>query len=207
MKFNRLQLVEYTEPKIRINGSSRVMAIFVCDCGNEKVYDFYSVKSGHTKQCIDCARKSAARSRKTHGLIKHPLYRKWQDMKNRCRNEKVDRYPSYGGRGISVCKEWEDDFQVYYDWCMANGWEKGLSVDRIDVDGNYEPSNCRIVTLAEQHYNKRNTYYVTIDGEKYSLSKLLLDNGLSHKYKLIWLQLKQGWKIERHIEKYNLKVK
>ena len=141
MKFNKLQLLDYTEPKVRVNGSKRIMAIFVCDCGNEKVYDFQSVKSGHTKQCLDCARKSAAQSRKTHGLIKHPLYRKWQDMKNRCKNPNVDRYACYGGRGISVCKEWEEG--------SNDIWWDNLGERNDFVGGIVEPQH-RVATICTQ---------------------------------------------------------
>jgi hypothetical protein len=125
-------------------------------------------------------------------------------MKNRCRNKKTDRFKSYGGRGISVCQEWSNNFQSYFDWCISNGWVKGMSVDRIDVNGNYDPSNCRIIPLKDQHYNKRNTYYVEVDGEKHSLSMLLRDNNISNKYSVIWIQLKKGWDFKRHIEKYNI---
>jgi hypothetical protein len=178
----------------------------LCDCGNKTIQITYSVRSGKRKECPECANKSRAKNISTHGLIKHPLYRNWQDMKNRCRNPNTDRYNSYGGRGIVVCKQWDKDFKAYHDWCVSNGWKKGMSVDRIDVNGNYEPANCRIIPIQDQHYNKRNTYYVEVDGNKYSLSMLLRDNNLSNKYALIWLQLKKGWDFNRHIEKYNIKL-
>lgn len=206
MKFNKLTFLEFTESKQTSTSRKRKMAAFQCECGDIKVYDFYSVKCSHTKQCFQCARSSASLKRKTHGLIKHPLYGRWQDMKNRCYNKNLDRYSSYGGRGIQVCQEWIDSFENYYNWCIDNGWEKGLSVDRIDVNGNYEPANCRVITLADQHYNKRNTLYISIDNKKYSLAKLLRDNNLSHKYALIHKQLKQGWEFKRHIEKYNIQL-
>ena len=77
-------------------------------------------------------------------------------MKARCQTPSAHNYKNYGGRGIRVCEEWQE-FQPFYDWATANGYEKGLTIDRINVNGNYEPSNCRWATWKEQANNKRNT--------------------------------------------------
>jgi len=171
-KFNRLEFIEFGEPQIMRSGKKLKIAHFKCDCGTIIKKDYYLITSNTVKMCPKCSRENARLKKITHGNVKHKLYRKWQDMLNRCRNPKVDRYKNYGGRGIRVCQEWTNDFKTYFDWCMANGWEEGLQVDRINNDGNYEPTNCRIVKPLEQHYNKQNTVFVEYNGQKYCLAKL-----------------------------------
>jgi hypothetical protein len=206
MKNNKLEFISMATPKKRNDGSFRKMAIFKCQCGSEKIYDYHAVVSNHTKQCNSCARKSAGRLKIKHNLIKHPLYRKWQDMKKRCYNKKVDRYNKYGGRGIEVCSEWKTDFMSFYTWCISNGYDKNLEIDRLNVNGNYEPNNCRFISKLENSFNKTNTFYVEVNGVKYSLSKLLFYNNCQSKYRNIWAGLKKGKSINHYIEKLKLKL-
>lgn len=87
----------------------------------------------------------------THDLSKHPLYSRWQGIKQRCYNKKEKKYKDYGGRGISMCDEWRHEFTAFYDWCMSNGFNNNLHIDRINNDGNYEPNNCQFITLEENN--------------------------------------------------------
>lgn len=130
--------------------------IFECQyCGEYFKSLIHHVKSGGTKSC-GCYNKQSAKERHTtHGLTKHPLYNTWNDMKKRCYNPKYKNYIHYGGRGIKVYEEWKIDFLTFYNWAIQNGWVKGLSIDRIDVNGNYEPDNCRWVTQEIQCRNTR----------------------------------------------------
>jgi len=89
-----------------------------------------------------------------HGYRYHPLYRVWTEMKQRCSNKKYNSYKDYGGRGITVCDEWFDP-KIFIEWCLSNGWKKGLFIDRRDNDGNYEPGNCRFITPKESAKNRK----------------------------------------------------
>lgn len=106
-----------------------------------------------------------------HGGKGTRLYRIWQQMKNRCHNPNTPRFPDYGGRGITVCEEWKDDFQTFYDWAMANGYEDHLTIDRIDNDKGYSPENCRWATDLQQANNSRHCHMITWNGETHSLSE------------------------------------
>ena len=104
----------------------------------------------------------------TNGMCGTRIYNIWVCMKTRCNNISDDRY---GGRGISVCEEWKDDFQSFYDWSILNGYEDNLTIERKDVNGNYCPENCCWIPLAEQGLNKRNNVFIEINGEIKTLSE------------------------------------
>lgn len=90
-------------------------------------------------------------------LLKNiPLYQVWSGIKSRCYNPKTANYKYYGAKGIGMCEEWRNDFMSFYNWCLANGWQKGLTIDRYPNDkGNYEPGNCRIATMQQQCDNRK----------------------------------------------------
>lgn len=99
-----------------------------------------------------------------------PWYPSWHAMLDRCENPNVENYPLYGGRGIRVCDEWHD-IQEFEKWAEQTGYEPGLTLDRIDVNGDYCPNNCRWATRKEQANNRRNTLYITFLGETHTLSE------------------------------------
>jgi TusA-related sulfurtransferase len=101
-------------------------------------------------------------------------------MKSRCNNPNTCNFKYYGGRGIAVCEEWQHDYGAFRAWSLANGYQEGLSIDRIDVNGNYCPENCRWVTKKVQQMNKRNTLYATIDGEKKTIREWSKIKGISY---------------------------
>lgn len=108
------------------------------------------------------------------------LFKIWCDMKKRCCTPSCEHYDRYGGRGISVCDEWEKEFVSFYEWSMANGYEDGLSIDRIDVNGNYEPSNCRWVTQRAQKWNTSQNLFIEHDGERKCLAQWCEELGVNY---------------------------
>jgi len=129
----------------------------LCDCGKKCIKWFSVVKSGDIKSCGCLLAKAASLTHTTHALSKHPLFSVRNNMIRRCYKKESRDYHNYGGRGIGICKKWLYDFKAFHDWCIANGWEKGFHIDRINNDKNYCPSNCRIVTPTESARNKRNS--------------------------------------------------
>ena len=132
--------------------------IYKCGfCGTNFKANTYDINRGYTKSC-GCYKSSKLSNRnKTHGLFHTRLYNTWADIKRRTLNPKNKRYSYYGGRGITICNEWKNDFMSFYNWAMLNGYEenKGISIDRIDNDENYCPENCRWTTSIVQNRNKR----------------------------------------------------
>ena len=122
------------------------------------------------------------------------LYGIWAKIKERCRDESCARYKDYGGRGIDVCDEWATDFDGFADWAKANGYKRGLTIDRMDNDGNYEPDNCQWITRREQNRNKRTNKMVTYMGETKPLVVWCEELGL--RYDPIHNRIDKGWDVE-----------
>ena len=126
-----------------------------CECGNELDVRAGQLRSGHTKSCGCFQKKAAAKSSTVHGGATTKLYGVWSSMKHRCTNPHDKRFKDYGGRGITVCQEWLHDFSAFQTWALSNGYQEGLTVDRINNDGGYSPNNCRWATMKEQMANQR----------------------------------------------------
>lgn len=123
-----------------------------CDCGNTKIFCTRELRAGDVTSC-GCNRKSRAT---VHGLYYTREHRIWIGMKNRCTNPNAINYEWYGGKGVTVCKEWSEDFENFYKWAHENGYQDNLTIDRINGNGDYEPTNCRWITIQEQQKNKCN---------------------------------------------------
>ena len=131
----------------------------------------------------------------THGLGKPPTYSHWVNMKTRCFNKNSKKYPRYGGRGITICQEWLD-FKNFHEWAMSHGFKPGLSIERIDNNGNYEPSNCCWITMAEQAKNKYTNHYITYNGVTDTIKGWTKRLGL--KKNTLYARINDyGWPIEK----------
>lgn len=126
--------------------------IFQCYCGTEFKTRISSIKNGHTKGC-GCLKNLG-----THGLSRHRLYTIHDNMKQRCHNKNSKAYKYYGGRGITIFKQWRDDFMSFYNWSINNGYQEHLTIDRINNDKGYNPDNCRWTTRKIQSRNSRKLF-------------------------------------------------
>lgn len=169
----------------------------LCDCGNTCIVQGNNLKSGHTKSCGCHNRKVASDRLKTHGKSKTRLHKIWYGMKNRCFNPMNSLYARYGGRGITVCDEWRNSFEAFYNWAMTNGYTEGLTIDRKDVNRNYEPSNCRWATIKEQQNNRRNNRLLEYNGETHTIAQWAELKGL--RKAVLYKRLYDGWSVERAI--------
>lgn len=172
-----------------------------CDCGNYTSVTTAGLKSGKNQSCGCISREriiALSKARSTHGKTETRIYHIWQMMKQRCYNENKDNYEDYGGRGITVCEEWKNDFEAFYKWSMANGYTDKKTIDRIDVNGNYEPSNCRWATPKEQGNNRRSNRIIEYKGERKTMRQWADEKGIS--YNALCIRMKKGWSIEKALE-------
>lgn len=124
------------------------------------------------------------------------LYNSWKHMKERCYNPSCRSYPNWGGRGITVCDAWKNDFLAFKEWALANGYEDGLTIDRIDNNGNYEPSNCRWATKLVQSNNRRGLHRITYNGETRTLTEWSSLTGVG--CTTLYMRLTAyGWSVEK----------
>jgi hypothetical protein len=190
-KFGRLTVIGITTHH---NYMKRVTVI--CDCGAEKIVFVRNLKTGATRSC-GCLQLEKRNPFATfHGLRKHPLYNVWSGLKDRCKNPNLYSYKDYGGRGITACEEWKNSFQSFYDWAIKNGWEKNLEINRINNDGNYEPSNCNFVTPKENSRNRRNNVIIEYNGQ----SKVLAEWADIYQIELrtLWARIFQyNWDLQK----------
>ena len=178
------------------NKTNHVMWLCECQC-EKKTKKFIAggdLRLGKTKSC-GCYNSEIASERKTHGLSNTRLYHIWHDMKRRTLNLNCSTYDEYGGRGIKVCKEWMR-LENFIDWAIKNGYQDNLTIDRIDVNGDYCSENCRWATNIEQANNKRTNNFLEFNGKKLTVaqwSKLLGIKYETLRYRIFIL----GWNVEK----------
>lgn len=178
----------------------------ICSCGNKKIVNGDNLVRGLSKSC-GCKQKESAKKNikkasenRWENHIKRKgtrLYRIWCKMKNRCYDKNACSYKDYGGRGINVCEEWMNDFENFSNWSFLNGYRDDLTIDRIDVNGNYEPLNCRWITMKEQTRNTRRNIFVEYNGRNICLAELSEIYGI--KYHTILRRYRAGDRCEKLI--------
>lgn len=175
-RFGRLLVLYRTENRI-ISGSTRVFYHCRCDCGREVDVQGGSLRNGLSHSCGCLQRESAktGNSKRTHGMTGTRIHRIWKGLNCRCNNKNHPKYSRYGERGITVCDEWsgsnKNGFINFYKWAMENGYSDLLTIDRMNNDGNYCPENCRWTSVAEQDNNKSTNRYVSVDGQRKTVSQ------------------------------------
>lgn len=187
-KFNKLTVLEETD---KYNKSGHKLFLCRCDCGGKILTSKSALQRGDNKSC-GCLRGNM------HGMSNTRIYKLWQDIKKRCYNENNRAYKYYGGRGIKMCEEWKNDFLSFYNWAINNEYSDELTIDRINVDGDYEPNNCRWVTNEIQANNKTSNRYFTIDNETKSLADWC--NIYNKRYLTVHHRLSRGSSIEEALD-------
>lgn len=168
-----------------------------CDCGGTTITTYSMLRTGHTKSCGCWRDESRLTHNITHGKSNSKTYIVWRNMITRCTTPSNENYPYYGARGISICQEWIKDFQAFYDYVsqLERFGEKGMTLDRIDADGNYEPGNLRWATPKEQNRNVRRNRLITFNGKTQCSAAWAEETGL--KRATIENRLNLGWSAEK----------
>lgn len=170
-----------------------------CECGGIAKRDtYYLTHGGEDLSCGCVHHQRIAQSQIKHGMSKTRLYKIWEAMKRRCDNPKAERYPRYGGRGIRYCDAWKK-FDLFWEWARQSGYAEGLSLDRIDVNGDYCPENCRWIPLKDQNNNMSTNRRIVFGGESLTVAQFarLIERPYSAVYQEIY---KLGWTPERCAE-------
>ena len=144
------------------NGKKRLWEC-LCTCGNIVIHTTSELNSGKVQSC-GCLVHESGEKRKKYNARDRKLYFRWSNIRGRCYNPNDAAYKNYGGRGIKMCPEWENDFYAFRDWSIANGYDEFLSIDRIDNDKDYSPNNCRWTDSKTQSNNRRSNHYITLNG-------------------------------------------
>ena len=194
-RFGRLSVIEFAST----TSYGKTMWKCRCDCGCEKIVAGSHLTSGAVQSCGCLGKEKRALSSTTHGGRNSNLYGVWAGMKSRCSNPNNEHYKNYGGRGIAVCAEWESDFQSFSTWALANGYSVGLTIERINNDGNYCPENCRWANRVEQIRNRRTTLHIEISGDTKTLKEWAEESDIP--YTTLWSRYKRGVTGENLIRK------
>lgn len=180
-----LTIIKEVEPLILPGGQKNKAFLCKCDCGTEKIVRKLHLIRGRIKSC-------GCKNKVQKGLSQHPLYKILQAIKLRTNGHYDDIYKK---KEIKICNEW-NDFLNFYDWAIKSGYKKGLQIDRINSNGNYEPSNCRFVTSKQNCNNRENTFFVIYKNKKYAFTDLIENKNLKKHEATIRGRIKRNWSVE-----------
>lgn len=189
-KFNRLLAIE----RFKKPNRSEYYYKCVCDCGNITIVSGNALRKGKTKSCGCYMKKLASEMFSTHRKSSTVLYKRWSGIKERCYSPNSTKYYRYGARGIKMCDEWKNDFIKFYDWSINNGFSENLTIDRIDVNGDYCPENCKWSNNIEQANNKTNSRFITYKGKTQTVAQWSRETGVA--YDNIIARLRLGWDVD-----------
>jgi len=196
--FGRLTVLKETDE--RSNGGA-IKYLCRCECGNLKIISGTALRSGVTISC-GCYNHDVI-TKFGKSVYKEKLYSVWNGIKNRCRNPNDRAYKNYGGRGITICRQWEKDYQIFREWAFENGYKNGMWIDRIDNDGPYSPENCRWSTSKEQSKNKRTSVFVMYKGKRMNLADAAEQSGI--KWSTLRRRINLGWDESRLFDRVDKK--
>lgn len=185
-KFNKLTVIE--ECKERTKNGTKIYKC-LCDCGNYTNVIGTQLRNGMTKSCGCLRVEISGQNNTAHRKTNTRLYNIYRGMIQRCYNKNNKDYKYYGQCGVSVYGDWRNDFMSFYNWSMNNGYKDNLTIDRIDVNGNYEPNNCRWVSQYEQQNNRTNNLIVFYNNKKQTLTKWIKELNLKNSYSTIYKRL------------------
>lgn len=198
-RFGRLVVVDSAPNKKCKGGQTKTVWKCKCDCGNFCYVTTQELRKGDTVSCGCYASEQKKIRSIIHGQRYSRPYKIWSDMKARCFNPKENGYHNYGGRGITVCDEWLV-YQNFESWAIETGYEKGLTIERIDFNNEYCPENCKWATWKEQQNNKRNNKYLEYKGRKQTLAQWCEELGLNYSRTKARINA-CGWTVEEAFER------
>ncbi len=193
----------YVVKRVENDAQGTVQYLCRCECGNEKIVRANHLKRGAVRSCGCLASALTSQRNTTHNKTGTRLYRIWRGIKVRCYDAHHKDFRDYGAKGVTICDEWRDDFQAFYDWAMANGYEENLSIDRIDNSKGYSPDNCRWADNIQQANNKTTNYYVVYKNERLTLSELARKYHLN--YTVLGKAIRAGKSLEEAVRRAEIK--
>lgn len=167
-----------------------------CSCDNHtrKIIARHSLVSGNSKSCGCLSAEETSKRISTHKMSGSRLHNIWKSMKERCYNINHNQYKDYGGRGISICEEWKDNFISFYNWAISNGYSDDLTIDRIDNNKNYCPENCKWSTRKEQNNNQRTNHLLTYNHKTQTMAQWAEEIGLNPH--TLQTRISRGWSVQ-----------
>lgn len=199
LRFGRLVVMRLTDGITGGGGKPRRRWTCLCDCGNTVVASTQDLRKGDVRSCGCLKHDETVKRMTSHGSSRTRLHNIWKAMRKRCRNIHNSDFAHYGGRGISVCSEWDSSFETFRDWALLHGYEDGLTIDRIDVNKGYSPDNCRFCSMKSQANNRTSNVVIEFNGESHTIKEWSEITGIP--YSRLYMRLKKWGPVERSFQK------